>query len=98
MKICIFNVFNFNGNSVDISEYSVGNNVEQYMIWFDKSNLFYILFKFREIQGDKGKYFGEIPFYYYIYIYLAFLFLSCLFYLVYIFLSLFQFIYFFNFC
>ncbi len=54
MKTCIFNVFNFNGNSVDISEYSVGNNVEQYMIlliwiWFDKSNLFYILFKFREI-------------------------------------------------
>ncbi len=56
MNICIFNVFNFNGNSVDISEYSVGNNVEQYMIlfiwiWFDKSNLFYLnLEKFRGIK------------------------------------------------
>ncbi len=54
VKTFIFNVFNFNGNSVDISEYSVGNNVIKYMIlliwiWFDKSNLFYILFKFREI-------------------------------------------------
>ncbi len=57
---CIFNVFNFNGNSVGISEYSVGNNVEQYMIlfiwiWFDKSNVFlyfiyFILEKFRGIK------------------------------------------------
>lgn len=53
---CIFNVFNFNGNSVGISEYSVGNNVKQYMIlfiwnWFDKSNLFLYLILFQRNSG-----------------------------------------------
>ncbi len=82
MNICIFNVFNFNGNSVDISEYSVGNNVEQYMIlfiwiWFDKSNLFYLnLEKFRGIKVNISEKFRFI---------IIFFFLSCLFYLVYIF-------------